>query len=173
VPLPTATRQVTINNAADVNLIGNWATLKSLTVNTSNLTINVPAGNYQTFTLNGSNIKLIFGAGTYNFANTIVLSNNSGIEFGGQASVNIASSITLNSGKMLLASGISSPDVKLNVLGTVTLNSNSEIDADLRVPNGLVIFNSGNTIVKGNIWSDGFTINGTSQVVCSYCITNP
>ena len=169
VPSPTATRQVTINSASDLSTIGNWATVKSLTVNTSNLTINVPAGNYHTFTLNGGNIKLLFGAGTYNFANTIVLNNNSNIEFGAPATVNIASPLTLNSGKMLVGSGIVSSDVKVNVLGIVTFNSNSEIDAELRVPNSVVIFNGGNATVKGNIWADGFTLNANSQVVCSYC----
>ncbi len=164
------TRNITINSPADVNNIGNWATVRSLTVNTGNVTINVPAGNYHSFTVNGSGSTLKFAAGTYNFADTIVLNSNSRVETNGRITVNFGGSLTLNGGKFTLGANTMVTDVILNVLnGGVTINSNSEINGEVRVPRGVLTLNNGNALVRGNIWADNFTLNGNGQIICAIC----
>ncbi len=158
------------NETLDVNNIGNWATVRTLTVNTGNVTINVPAGNYHSFTVDGSGSTLKFAAGTYNFADTIVLSSNSRVEITGQTTINLGGSLTLNGGKFTLGANTTATDVILNVLGGgVTINANSEINGEVRVPSGVLTLNSGNALVRGNIWADGFTLNGNGQVICAAC----
>ena len=72
IPAATGTRSVSVNSQAAVAAIGDWQTVRDLSVNGSGITINVPPGNYRTFTVNGNN-RLNFTAGTYNFANTFNL----------------------------------------------------------------------------------------------------
>ncbi len=59
----------------------------------------------------------------------------------------------------------------LNILdsGGVTLNASSEINGEIRAPRGVVTLNGGNAIVRGNIFADGFTLNGSGQVICDSC----
>src|SRR5690606_14902681 len=67
VPAPTGARKVNVNHAADVSAIGDWSTVRDLTVNAPDLAIDVPPGNYGQFTTNGPAV-LRFSAGEYNFA---------------------------------------------------------------------------------------------------------
>ncbi len=144
--------------------------MRSLTVNTGNVTINVPAGNYHSLTVNGNGNTLKFAAGTYNFAATIVLNSNSRVETNGQTTINLGGALTLNGGKFTLGANTIATDVILNILGSgVTINSNSEINGEVRVPRGVLTLNSGNSVVRGNIWADGFTLNGNGQVICAAC----
>src|SRR5690606_28998070 len=56
VPVPSApagTRNVTINNASQG--VGDWSTVRSLTLNANAPVITVPPGTYGTFTANGNN----------------------------------------------------------------------------------------------------------------------
>lgn len=171
VPAATGTRNVNVNNAADVGNIGNWATVRSLTVNAGNVIINVPAGNYHSFKVNGNNSILRFAAGTYNFADTLDLNGNSRVEVTGRTTINIGESLKLNGGGFTLGANTTATDVTLNVVhGDLTVNSNSEINGDVRVPCGEVKLNGGNAIVRGNIWAEEFTLNGNSQVICATCI---
>src|SRR6266480_1581398 len=100
----TGTRYVNINSAGDVSTIGNWSTVHDLNVNPSGLTINVPPGNYGTFSLNGGS-TLNFTAGTYNFSGTINLNNGAIIKSTGVVTINIGQSFNLNSGSFALGTG--------------------------------------------------------------------
>lgn len=160
VPNQSGTRSVNINSPGDVALIGNWQTLADLTVNVSNLTINVPPGNYRTITLNANSL-LRFSTGTYNFSNTLTLNNNSRIETTGAAAINLRQSPNLNAGKFLLGANTLPSDVKLNILGsTLNVNSNCEINASVRIPNGTLAMNATNAAVRGMIWANYFTLSG-------------
>jgi hypothetical protein len=54
IPAPTATRTVTVRSPSDVAAIGNWQTVRDLNVTGSHLSLDVPPGNYGTFTVNGN-----------------------------------------------------------------------------------------------------------------------
>jgi hypothetical protein len=55
VPAPAGTRTVSVSSQSGVAGIGNWQTVRDLNVTGSHITIDVPAGNYGTFTVNGNN----------------------------------------------------------------------------------------------------------------------
>lgn len=163
VPNPTGTRYVNINSPSDVNNIGNWATLRSLNVSPSNLTINVPPGNYDTFSMNGSNIKLVFSAGTYNFSGTINLNNGSKVESNGQVTINIGQSLNVNNGSYLLGNNTSSSDVKLNVISSsMSVDNGSQINALVRAVNATVNLN--NAVIRGQLIANYLNIN-SGQII--------
>ncbi|MET0752082.1 MAG: PKD domain-containing protein [Pyrinomonadaceae bacterium] len=165
VPNPSGTRYVNINSPSDLNSIGNWATVRSLTVSPSNLTINVPPGNYDTFSMNGGNIKLVFSAGTYNFSGTISLNNGSRVESNGAVTINIGQGLNINNGSYLLGANTSSSDVKLNVVGSsLTVDNGSQINALVRAVNANVNFNNG--ILRGQVIANYLNINN-GQIIAS------
>ncbi|MGC2237821.1 MAG: PKD domain-containing protein [Pyrinomonadaceae bacterium] len=165
VPNPAGTRYVNINSPADLNSIGSWATVRSLTVSASNLTINVPPGNYDTFSMNGGNIKLVFSAGTYNFSGTISLNNASRVESNGAVTINVGQGLNINNGSYLLGANTSSSDVKLNVVGSsLTVDNGSQINALVRAVNANVNFNNG--ILRGQIIANYLNINN-GQIIAS------
>src|SRR6185295_10973931 len=132
VPTPTGTRTVTIDSQSDVAAIGNWQTVSDLNVTGSHLSLEVPPGNYRTFTVNG-NSQLNFTAGVYNFANTFNLDGSAKLRATGLVTINVAQNLTVNSGALVLGSYTSPGDVHLNVLGaTVNVNGSSQICGLLR-----------------------------------------
>ena len=92
-PPATGTEYLEINSAADLKNVKDWAAFANITVNAANLTIPIPAGNYQNITLNAPN-KLIFAGGEYNFSDTIVLLKGSSIQIGGKTTVGIGGNLT-------------------------------------------------------------------------------
>jgi hypothetical protein len=54
VPAAGGTRSVSIHSQSDIAGIGSWQTVRDLSVSRSGLTVNVPPGNYGTFTDNGN-----------------------------------------------------------------------------------------------------------------------
>ena len=161
VPNASGTRSVSINSAADINTIGNWQTLANLTVNPSNLIINVPPGNYNSITLNGAGSKIRFSSGIYNFSNTLTINNNSLIESAGTVTINIRQALNLNTGKFTLGANTLAGDVRLNVLGaTANVNANCEINAQVRIPNGTLTMNGSTALLRGIVWANYFTLNG-------------
>ena len=97
------TRSVTVNSQSGIAAIGDWQIVRDLSVNGNGLTINVPPGNYGTFTVNGHS-RLNFTAGTYNFANTFNLDGSSSIQATGLVGLNVAQSLTVTSGALVLGS---------------------------------------------------------------------
>jgi RHS repeat-associated protein len=163
VPNPSGTRTVNINSPADLNSIGNWATLRNLNVNPSNLVINVPPGNYDTFSLNGPNIRLVFTAGTYNFSGTVNLNSGSNIQSNGAVTINVGQNLNLNNGSFGLGTGTSSSDVKLNVVGSsLSVNNNAQVWALVRAANATVNLNS--AIIRGHLIANYLNIN-SGQII--------
>lgn len=163
VPNPSGTRTVNINSPADLSSIGNWATLRNLNVNPSNLVINVPPGNYGTFSLNGPNIRLVFSAGTYNFSGTVNLNSGSNIQANGATTINIGQNLNLNNGVFGLGAGTASSDVKLNIVGSsLSVNNNSQVSALVRAANATVNLNA--AIIRGHVIADYLNIN-SGQII--------
>ncbi len=133
--------------------------MRDLSVSRSGLTVNVPPGNYGTFTVNG-NSRLNFTAGTYNFANTFNLDGSASIQATGLVVINVAKSLTVTSGALVLGSYTSPGDVRLNVLGSsVNVNGSSQISGLLRADDATVSIN-GAAQVRGQVIADSVTLNG-------------
>nr|MBA2702657.1 PKD domain-containing protein [Blastocatellia bacterium] len=159
VPSPTGTRNVTINSQSDVAGIGNWQTVRDLNVTGSHLLLDVPPGNYRTFTVNG-NSQLNFTAGTYNFSNTIILDGSAKLRATGLVTINVAQNLTVNSGALVLGSYTSPGDVHLNVLGSfVTVNGSSQVSGLIRAYNGTVTL-KGSSQIRGQVIANSLTLSG-------------
>jgi len=96
VPSPGGTRTISITSQSAVAEIGNWQTVRDLNVTGSHIKIDVPAGNYGTFTVNG-NSQLNFTAGTYNFSNTFTLDGSATLQTTGLVAINVGQNLTINS----------------------------------------------------------------------------
>jgi len=159
IPAASGTRTVAIHSQSDIAGIGSWQTVRDLSVSRSGLTVNVPPGNYGTFTVNG-NSRLNFTAGTYNFANTFNLDGSASIQATGFVVINVAKSLTVTSGALVLGSYTSPGDVRLNVLGpSVNVNGSSQISGLLRADNAQVSI-SGIAQIRGQVIADSITLNG-------------
>jgi RHS repeat-associated protein len=167
IPAATGTRTVSVGSSADALNIGDWATVKNLNVNAANQVINVSPGNYNTFTLSGSNSRLVFSAGTYNFAGTINLTNNSSIQTNPDVTINIGQNLILNNGSFVTGDYTSPGKVRLNVLGSqLTVDNNSRINALVRAVNANVNINSG--VVRGQLIANYLNIGGGQIIGAAY-----
>ena len=161
IPAASGTRTISIHSQSDIAGIGSWQTVRDLSVSRSGLTVNVPPGNYGTFTVNG-NSRLNFTAGTYNFANTFNLDGSASIQATGLVVINVAKSLTVTSGALVLGSYTSPGDVRLNVLGpSVNVNGSSQISCLLRADNATANIN-GAAQVRGYWILDPDTTHGIS-----------
>ncbi len=99
-PATTGTRYVTADRAG--YNVGNWATVRDLTLNSGVGSVIVPAGTYNNFTAN-DHATLVFGvAGAttpsiYNL-DTLTLNSNAGLQLLGPVVINVGSRATINSG---------------------------------------------------------------------------
>ncbi len=159
VPGAAGTRSITVSSQSDIALIGNWQTVRDLSVTRSGLTVHVPPGNYGTFTVNG-NSRLNFTAGTYNFANTFNLDGSASLQATGLVTINVSENLTINSGAVVLGSYTAPGDVHLNVLGSsLKVNGSSQVSGMVRAYNGVVTLH-GTSQVRGQVIADSFTLNG-------------
>jgi RHS repeat-associated protein len=170
VPAASGTRTVNINTAADVSTIGTWSTVKDLNVTPGGLTINVPPGNYGTFSINGTS-QLKFTAGTYNFAGTINLNAGSTIQTTGAVTINIAQNFNLNGG-FVTGTNTQPGDVLVNIIGTsCSFNNASSVTGSVRAPNANVNFNGTGT-VTGQVIANYLNMNG-GKIVGNNAVTPP
>ncbi|HEX9424119.1 MAG TPA: polymer-forming cytoskeletal protein, partial [Pyrinomonadaceae bacterium] len=159
IPGPTATRTANVHSQSDVPGIGNWQTVRDLNVTGSHLALDVPPGNYGTFTVNG-NSQLNLTAGTYNFSNTLNLDAGARLRATGLVTINVSQNLTVNSGAVVLGSYTSPADVRLNVLGSLlNINGSSQVSGLVRAYNGIVIL-KGTSQVRGQIIANSLTLNG-------------
>ena len=158
VPPPAGTRKVNVNRTEDIAAIGDWHTVQDLTVNASDLTIDVPPGNYGGFTTNGPSL-LRFSAGDYSFAAGLSLHQKSNIEVSGAGSISVASSFSSNGGKILAVGGVKPHQLKINLLGnTVNLTGDAGLEALVRAPQAHVTLNGDEVIVRGQLIADRLTL---------------
>lgn len=161
VPAPTGTRTVNINSSADTAAIGDWKTVRDLNVNKANVSIDVPPGNYGTFTLNAAS-RLNFTTGTYNFAGTVNLNGGTTVQATGGVTINVKQNLNVNGGSLVAGAYTSPGDIRLNVLGaTLTLNGASRVNALVRAANATVTLN-GTAQVRGQVIANYLNVNGGS-----------
>ncbi|RPJ60125.1 MAG: hypothetical protein EHM23_11480, partial [Acidobacteria bacterium] len=160
VPAPVGSRKVKVNKADDVAAIGDWKTVEDLTVNADNVTIDVPPGNYGSFTTNGPSV-LRFSTGDYNFAAGLSLHQKSNVVVTGPASISVGSAFTTDGGKILAAGGLKPHQLRVNLLGnTVNLNGAARLEALVRAPAAHVSISGDEALVRGQLIADRLTLNG-------------
>jgi len=164
VPAPTGTRTVSVTSQSGVSGIGNWQTVRDLNVTGSQITIDVPPGNYGTFSVNG-NSRLSFSAGTYNFSNTFTLNGSATLKTTGLMTINVGQNLTITSGAVAPGSYTSPGDVRIRVLGsTVNVNGSSQVTGLLHAYNATVTVN-GTAQVRGQIIANTVVLNNSSKVI--------
>ncbi len=173
VPTPTATRTVNINTPADVNTIGAWNTVRDLNVTPANLVINVPPGNYRTFSINSAS-RLNFTAGSYNFSGTINLNGGASIQTTGRVDINIGQAFNLNQGSIIPGANTLPGDVHVNAISTAgcTLNGNSQVTGLIRCPNSNFNLNGTYPVVTGQVIANYLNIN-TGKITGNASTTPP
>lgn len=165
VPAATGTRTVIINSASDAGAVGNWATVRDLTVNGANLSVDVPPGHYGAFTING-NSRLNFSGGDYSFTGGVIVNGTSSIQATGAVSITTAQNLTVNGGSFIQLGPNTLPgSVKLNALGTqLIVNGNAILTALVRAPNAQVTLN-GNSEVHGQVIANKLVMNGNCRIL--------
>ena len=158
-PAPTGSRNVTINNSGQG--VGDFTTLRNLTLNGNVGTVTVPPGTYGTFIVNGgSGLVLGVAGGT-----TPAVYNLQGLTLNGQAQLQIAGPVilTLAGGVTLNGNvGVSAHPEWLTLQlasGGLTLNGGVTLHGDVAAPGGTVTIN-GNSTLHGEVAADRLIING-------------
>jgi RHS repeat-associated protein len=158
-PNPTGTRTITVNNPADAAAIGNWATVKNVTLNSGSGDVTVPPGTYGTFTSNTSGGKgFVFGvaghSSVYNLQG-LTLNSASRLAVNGSVVINVKNAVTVNGATAGNAANPSALSLNVSSAG-VTVNSGATIYGRVTAPAGTITLNG--TIV-GVTASDRLIIN--------------
>jgi hypothetical protein len=165
VPAPAAspgTRDVTLNNASQS--IGDFGTLRNLTLNSNAGLRAISAGAYGTFTANGGSGFLLGVVGATEPAvyhlQSLTLNSGAHVQVVGPVVIRLANGATLNGGGT--AGSAANPAwLRLEVAnGGVTLNSGTTVHGNVVAPNGTVTLNA-NTRIRGNVSADRLTIGGS------------
>ena len=160
------TRNVTINNASQN--IGDFTTLRNLTLNSNAGQRSIPPGTYGNFTANGGSGFIIGAEGatqpsTYNLQ-SLTLNSGSQLQVVGPVVLTLASGMTLSASA---GSSITPAWLRINIAsGGLTLNSASVLYGTVIAPSGNITINSNGRVV-GNVVSNRLTINsnGILQIV--------
>lgn len=158
--VPTGTRGVVIDLPGQT--VGDWTTVRDLTLNDSVGQVAVPAGAYGIFIANDGSGFTLGNPGTtqpavYYFQN-LVLNSGSKVEVAGPVIVVVANGFSLD--------GASAGDpehpawLTLNVYaGGGTLDDRSQVFGYVSAPSGRVTV-TGNSKLLGGVAADGLTLNG-------------
>ncbi|MDB6127764.1 MAG: autotransporter-associated beta strand repeat protein, partial [Verrucomicrobia bacterium] len=157
-PSPTGTRSVSVNKSGQA--IGDFATLRDLTLNGNPGMVAVPAGTYGNFTANGGGFVLgVAGSTTptvYSFQN-ITLNGNAIIDVAGPVIIKLANGVSFNGS---VGTSAHPEWLTLQVAnGSVTLNGNVSFYGTIVAPNGTITIN-GNSKIRGQVSCDKLVING-------------
>ncbi|WP_341403488.1 PKD domain-containing protein [Luteolibacter soli] len=179
-PLPTAapplagtgTRAVNINQQGES--AGNFATIRTLTLNAQGSSINLPPGRYERITLNGASTLVLQPGSTASPAlyeiQQLDLNSGSHIDVSGPTELRLKNSLNANgylghpSHPEWLALSISA--------GSFTLNSQSAFHGKLVVPTGTLTVN-GSSLLHGMAFTDRLTLNGGGIIECEGSGTTP
>ncbi len=161
-PAPAGTRSVTLNSATQP--VGDWTTLRNLTLNGNVGQIAVPPGSYGDFIANGGSGFTLGIAG----ATTPAVYDLQRLTLNGQARIDVVGPVVLNLANGLAANGAlgasAHPDwLALNIAsGGLTLNGGCTIHAFVTAPaagTGTVLIN-GNSALVGGLVADKLIVNG-------------
>jgi hypothetical protein len=161
---PAGTRSVTINSSGQG--VGDWATLRNLTLNSNVGQIAVPAGAYGDFAANGgSGFTLgVVGASlpsVYHFQR-LTLNGQAQIQVVGPVIVVVGGGISVNGGAIGAADHPAWLTLNIHA-GGLTLNSGANVYGYVAAPGGTVVVN-GNCRIVGGTASDRLTINNNGRV---------
>src|SRR5262245_44125294 len=161
---PTGTRSVALNNPGDP--VGDWVTVRNLTLNSNVGQVAVPAGAYGDFTANGGSGFTLGAAGSvlpsvYYFQR-LALNNQARIDVMGPVIVVVANGVSVNGG--VVGSADHPAWLTFNVYaGGLTLNGGANVYGYVAAPRGAVAIN-GNCQVVGGLASDRLTINNNGRL---------
>ncbi len=162
--MPTGSRSVTLNNPGES--VGDWATVRDLTLNQNAGRIAVPAGAYGNFMANGGSGFILGVPGAQEpsvyYFQRITLNIQTAVEVVGPVVVVLANGIDVNGGT------IGNPDnpawLTLNIYnGGLTLNGGASAYGYVSAPRGAVMIN-GNCQVVGGVASDRLVINSNGRL---------
>jgi rhamnogalacturonan endolyase len=163
-PAPAGTRNVVLNNASQS--VGDWNTVRNLTLNSNVGPVTVPPGNYRSFAANGGSSFVLGVEGAtepsvYAFQN-ITLNSQAGISVVGPVIVTLANGMNVNGGAV---GATDHPEwLTLNVsAGGVTLNSGAGVFGYVSAPAGTVNVN-GNCLLEGGLAADRLTVNSNGML---------
>lgn len=163
-PASTGTRTVVISTASQS--IGDFATLKNLTLNGSAGIREIPPGTYGAFAVNGSS-GLVLGVegatepAVYNFQSLTLntLPGSAKLQIVGPVIVTLANGTLING----TAGSAAHPEwLTLQIAtGGLTISGTTAFNGNVIAPNGTVTLNS-NATLNGTVVADRLTLNGTS-----------
>jgi len=162
-PAPTGTRNVTLNKSGQS--VGDFATLRNLTLKDGVGLVAVPAGTYGDFAANGSSGFVLGVAGATEPAiyhlQSLSLSGSSTLQIVGPVILTLANGATISG----TAGNASHPEwLTLNVSsGGVTLNTGATLRAVVSAPAGTVTLNDSATL-EGRVAADRLTL-GTNTLI--------
>jgi hypothetical protein len=162
-PRPSGTRSVTMDRATDP--VGDFGTLRNLTLNSGAGSVVVPPGVYGQFTVNNKS-ALVLGvpgsSGPVEYAfESLTLNGNQPIKVVGEVIITVAGGISLNG-----TVGEEAHPEWLTLRfssGGLSLNSGATFYGVIVAPSGTVTIN-GNTSVHGRIMADRLMINSNGSL---------
>jgi fibronectin type 3 domain-containing protein len=158
-PAPTGIRDVTLGRPGDPT--GDFATIRSLTLDGQAGRVAVPSGTYGTLTANGGSTLALGTAGASTpdvyWLQGLVLNGGARLEIDGPVLLVLAQSVVLNG----LAGDAAHPDwLRLEIAaGGLTLDGGATLHGEVVAPAGQVVLNGGSAI-HGRIVADRFLLNG-------------
>lgn len=163
-PSPAGTVDVTLNDAGQN--VGDWSSVRNLTLNGGAGVRAVPPGPYGVLTANGYSGFILGVAGASEPAayalQGLAINGNASVQVVGPVVLTLASGVTLNG-------NVGSPEhpewfVLRVASGGVTLNGNVTLHGSVIAPSGAVVIN-GSSTVHGEVSSDRLTLNGNAGLV--------
>lgn len=155
---PTGTREVTLNKASQT--VGDFATVRSLTLNGNAGSVAVPAGVYGSFTVNGDSSLVLGVAGASEPAvyelQSLTLNGKASLQIAGPVKLKLANGTTFNG---TVGSADHPEWLQLEIVdGSVTLNGGAIVNAIVTAPKGSVTLNG---TLHGRVSAERLTINGS------------
>jgi hypothetical protein len=158
-PAPAGTRDVTLSSQGQG--VGDFSTVRDLTLNGNVGAVSVPPGTYRNLTVNGGSVISLGVANAsqpavYNLS-SLTLNGGGRLDVVGPVVLTTASAVTVNA-----AMGSSAHPLWLNLRvasGGVTLTGGGALYAVLTAPSGTVTIN-GNASLTGSLVCDRLTLNG-------------
>jgi autotransporter-associated beta strand protein len=162
--LPAGTRSVTLNSSSSP--IGDWATLRNLTLNSNVGQVAVPGGAYGDFAANGGSGFTLGVAGaiqpTVYYFQRLTLNSQARIEVAGPVIVVVANSVSANGG--VIGNTDHPAWLTFNIYaGGLTLSGGANVYGYVAAPRGAVVVN-GNCSIVGGLASDRLTINSNGRL---------
>lgn len=156
---PTGTRNVVLNNASQS--VGDWTTVRNLTLNSKVGQVIVPPGAYGDFIANGgSGFTLgVTGASepSIYYFRSLTLNNGAQLQVLGRVIVVVDTGFSVNGG--VVGSSVNSAWLTLNLYnGGLSMNQGSRVYGYVTAPRGTVTIN-GACQIQGGLASDRLTIN--------------